>query len=82
MAKQSTPREPEVLVPPDEVKAFAQFVARVAIRDEIAEAVVSPAKDKATAGNAESPQILSLDVADLQLEPLQWKEWDEVWDPE
>ena len=78
LAKQSAPREPEVLVPPDEANAFAQFVARVAIRDEIAEAIVSPAKDRATSGNAELREILSVDVADLQ-EPLKWEERDEGW---
>lgn len=82
MAKQLAPPEPDVLVPSDEAKAFAQFVARLAGRDEIAEAVVRPAKDKATAESAEFPAILSIDIADLQPKPLRWEEWGEVWDPE
>jgi hypothetical protein len=80
LAKQSAPREPEVLVPPDEAKAFAQFVARVASGDRMAEAVGRPAKDNATAGNLELPESFSFDVADLQREPLKWKAWDEGWD--
>ncbi len=42
----AAPREPEVLVPPDEQKAFAQFVACVARRDAMAQAVVTPVANK------------------------------------
>ena len=62
-------REPEVLVPPDEAKAFAQFVARVAGRDVRAEAVVRPMRDQA----GEPKELLELplvDIADLQHESL------------
>jgi hypothetical protein len=75
VAKQPATLEPEVLVPPDEARAFAQFVARVAGRDERAQAVVSPAADKANAGSAGTSEILTLDMADLQREPLQWEAW-------
>jgi hypothetical protein len=60
-------REPEVLVPPDEQKAFAQFVARVSGQDVMAAAVVSRVPDR-TPGNAALPQVPSVDVA--QLEPV------------
>jgi hypothetical protein len=82
MAKQSAPPEPDVLVPPDEAKAFAQFVARVASGDRMAEAAARPTKDIAASGNAELPEILSFDVVNLQLKPLKWREWDGVSDPE
>jgi hypothetical protein len=82
MARQSARHELEVLVPSDEAKAFAQFVARVAGRDEIAAAVVRPAKDKLTAANSELPEVRLLDIAELQLRPQQWEESDEAWDPE
>jgi hypothetical protein len=82
VAKQPATVEPEVLVPPDEAKAFALFVARVAGRDERAQAVVKPASDKATAGSAGMSEFLTLDMADLQREPLQWEAWtDEGRDP-
>jgi hypothetical protein len=82
-AKQPATLEPEVLVPPDEAKAFAQFVARVAGRDERAQAVVRPASDKTTAESAGTSEFLTLDMADLQREPLQWEAWtDEGRDPE
>jgi len=83
VAKQPATVDPEVLVPPDEAKAFALFVARVAGRDERAQAVVRPASDNATAGSAGTSEFLTLDMADLQREPLQWEAWtDEGRDPE
>jgi hypothetical protein len=68
-------REPEVLVPPDEAKAFAQFVARVAGRDERAEAVVRPMmRDKVGNEDKKWLEMRPLDIADLQLETLE-SEW-------
>src|SRR5215472_1454486 len=61
----AAPREPEVWVPPDEQKAFAQFVARVAGQDAMAAAVVSQAPDKTVARSTELPQASSVDIADL-----------------
>lgn len=63
----AAPREPEVLVPPDEQIAFAQFVACVARRDASAQAVVTPVADKTFGRNTELPQVPSIDIADLQL---------------
>jgi hypothetical protein len=68
-------QEPEVLVPPDEQKAFAQFVACVARRDAIAQAVVTPAANKTVNRNTELPQVSSVDIADLQLGRGLQKEW-------
>jgi hypothetical protein len=59
-------QEPEVLVPPDEQKAFAQFVARVAGQDAMAAAVVSQAPDKTVPRNTALPQVSSVDVAQLE----------------
>jgi hypothetical protein len=64
-------REPEVLVPPDEAKAFAQFVARVAGRDERAEAVVRPMMpDKLGNEDKKWLEMRPVYIADLQLEML------------
>ncbi|MBO0911746.1 MAG: hypothetical protein J2P13_08135, partial [Acidobacteria bacterium] len=82
MAKQSATGEPEVLVPPDEAEAFRQFVARVASGDQMALAVASPAKENATASNAELPVVRSVDIAELQLRPEKWRGWDGGSDPE
>jgi hypothetical protein len=60
------PKEPEVLVPPDEQRAFAQYVALVAMRDVKAEALVSPAADNPVARNTELPGVASVDMAALQ----------------
>jgi hypothetical protein len=68
-------REPEVLVPPDEQKAFAEFVARVAVRDAMAEAVVSPAADNPVAENTELPGVASVDVAALQFNGAEQSKW-------
>jgi len=81
-AKRSAPPEPEVLVPPDEAEAFRQFVARVGSGDEMAEAVVRPLKDPVTAGNAELPEIRSLDIARLRPKPLEREAWVAAWDPD
>jgi anti-sigma factor RsiW len=59
-------QEPEVLVPPDEQKAFAQFVARVAGQDAMAAAVVSQAPNKTVPRNTALPQVSSVDVAQLE----------------
>ena len=73
---QSTvPQEPEILVPPDEQKAFAQFVACVARRDTIAQAVVTPAVNKTVNMNTELPRVSSVDIADLQLGRARQEEW-------
>ena len=71
----AVPQEPEVLVPPDEQKAFAQFVACVARRDAIAQAFVTPAANKAVSRNTELPQVSSVDIADLQWGRARQKEW-------
>ena len=71
----AAPREPEVLVPPDEQKAFAQFVACVARRDAIAQAVVTPAANKTVNMTTELPRVSSVDIADLQLGRARQKEW-------
>lgn len=74
VAKQPATVEPEVLVPPDEAKAFALFVARVAGRDAMAEAVVRPAVEKAVERNVELPGVPSVDLADLQSNSLRWND--------
>ena len=71
VAQRAADREPQVLVPPDEAKAFAQFVARVARRDEVTEAFVSPAADE----NDELSEIPPVEIAYLQLKPLVWEKW-------
>lgn len=71
----AVPQEPEVLVPPDEQKAFAQFVACVARRDTIAQAVVTPAANKIVNMTTELPRVSSVDIADLQLGRARQKEW-------
>jgi len=68
-------RQPEVLVPPDEQKAFTQFVACVARHDAIAQAVVTPAADNSVNRNTELPQVHSVDIADLQLHRGRQEEW-------
>jgi hypothetical protein len=68
-------QEPEVLVPPDEQRAFAQFVACVARRDAMAQAVVTPAANKTVSRNTELPQVSSVDIADLQLGRGLQEEW-------
>jgi hypothetical protein len=75
-AVQSTlAQEPEVLVPADEQKAFAQFVACVARHDAIAQAVVRLATNKTVNLNTELPHVSSVDIADLQLDRARQKEW-------
>jgi hypothetical protein len=68
-------QEPEVLVPPDEEKAFAQFVGRVAGRDAMAEAVVSPAVNNTANRNTELREVPSVDIADLQWDRARQEEW-------
>ena len=70
---QAPDREPEVLVPPDEGKAFVQFVTRVRQRDVLAQAFVTPAPTTATDENKELPQIPPVEIARLQLKPLIWE---------
>ncbi|MGA3210118.1 MAG: hypothetical protein ABSD20_02370 [Terriglobales bacterium] len=65
----------EVLVPPDEQKAFAEFVACVARRDAIAQAVVMPAANRTVDRITELPQVSSVDIADLQLGRARQEEW-------
>ncbi len=74
IAGQASHREPEVLVPPDEGKAFVQFVARLRQRDEVAQAFVTPAPSTAADENKELPQIPPVEIARLQLKPLIWEE--------
>jgi hypothetical protein len=71
----AAPGEPEVLVPPDERKAFAQFVACVARRDAMAQAVVTPVANKTVNRNMELPQVSFVDIADLQLGRARQEEW-------
>jgi len=71
----AVPQSPEVLVPPDEQKAFAQFVACVARRDAIVQAVVTPASNENVDRNTELPQVSSVDIADLQLGRARKEEW-------
>jgi hypothetical protein len=69
LAWQAAHREPEVLVPPEEGRAFAQFVARLGQRDEVAQAFVSPAAD-----HSDEPfQISPVEIARVQLKPLAWE---------
>jgi hypothetical protein len=74
-AQNAVPQEPEVLVPPDEQKAFAQFVACVAKRDAVAQAFVTPVATKTVDRNTELPQVSSVDIADLQWGRARQKEW-------
>ena len=74
-AKTPSPPKPEVLVPSDEQKAFAQFVARVEGRDLMAEAVVSAAVNKTPGRTSTLPEIPSVDMADLQLDRWRTDEW-------
>jgi hypothetical protein len=71
----AVPQEPEVLVPPDEQKAFEQFVACVARRDASAQAVVTPAANKTVNMPTELPRVSSVDIADLQLGRARPEEW-------
>jgi hypothetical protein len=73
-AGSAVPREPEVLVPQDEQKAFAQFVACVAERDAMAQAVVAPAANKLANGNTELPQVSSVEIADLEFRQVRQAE--------
>ncbi|HXW90069.1 MAG TPA: hypothetical protein VEK33_05945 [Terriglobales bacterium] len=68
-------QEPEVLVPPDERKAFAQFVACVARGDAIARAAVTPAVNKTVSRIMELPLVSSVDMVDLQLGRAPEEEW-------
>lgn len=68
-------QEPEILVPPDEQQAFAQFVACVARRDAMAQAVVTPAPNKTVNRNTELPQVSFVAMADLQLGRAGQEEW-------
>ena len=68
-------QEPEILVPPDEQQAFAQFVACVARRDAMAQAVVTPAANKTVNRNTELPQVSFVDLADLQLGRAGKEKW-------
>lgn len=74
-AQRATQNKPEVLVPPDEQKAFAQFVACVGRRDAVAQAVVTPAANRTLKTNTELPQVSFVDVAALQLNRAREKEW-------
>jgi hypothetical protein len=71
----AAPREPEVLVPPDERKAFEQFVACVASGDALAEAVVRPAADKPIAEHIALPGVVSVDMAALEFNGAEQSKW-------
>jgi hypothetical protein len=71
VARRAARRQADVLVPPDEGKAFAQFVARLGRRGEVAQAFVSPAPDE----NGELSQIPPVEIARLQIKPLVWEKW-------
>jgi len=75
VAQRAVPQEPEVLVPPDEQNALAQFVACVARRDAMAQAVVTPAANQTIRRNTELPQVPSVDIADLQLDRARQERW-------
>jgi hypothetical protein len=64
--------EPEVLVPPDEGKAFHQFVARLQGQEQVAQAVASPVMSSVPDEKNELPEITPVEIARLQLEPLAW----------
>lgn len=68
-------QEPEILVPPDEQQAFAQFVACVARRDAMAQAVVIPATNTTANSNTELPQVAFVAIADLQLGRAIQEDW-------
>ena len=68
-------QEPEILVPPDERQAFARFVARVARRDAMAQAVVTPAANKTVNRNTELPQVSFVAIADLELGRAGQEDW-------
>jgi hypothetical protein len=74
-ARSVVPREPEVLVPPDEQKAFTQFVACVARRDTVAQAAVTPAAAKTVNRDTELPQVSFVAIADLQLGRARQEQW-------
>jgi hypothetical protein len=71
----AVPHEPEVLVPPDEQRAFAQFVACLARGDAIAQAAVTPAANKTVSRIMELPLVSSVDLADLQFGRSRQQEW-------
>jgi hypothetical protein len=73
IAEQAPHGEPEVLVPPDEGKAFVQFVARLRQSDVVAQAFVTPAPSTAADENKDLPQIPPVEIARLQLKPLIWE---------
>jgi hypothetical protein len=62
--------EPEVLVPPDEGKAFHQFVARLQGQEQVAKAVASPVVSSVPDGRNDLPEIAPVEIARLQLKPL------------
>jgi hypothetical protein len=68
---QSAPREPEVLVPPDEREALAKFVMHLRQRDGVAVAFASPAP----AAKSEATEIQPLEISRVPLKPLVWERW-------
>jgi hypothetical protein len=65
--------ELEVLVPPDEGKAFHQFVARLQGQEQVAQAVARPVVSSVPDEKNELPEIAPVEIAGLQLEPLSWE---------
>jgi hypothetical protein len=67
-------RTPEVLVPPEEGRAFRRFVARLAEQQEVAEAFVSNPVEPTVEQNR-FPDISPVEIADLRVTPLAWEKW-------
>jgi hypothetical protein len=59
-------QQPEVLVPGDEQQAFDRFVACVARRDAMTQAVVRPAQNKTFSRTTDLPQVAFIAIADLE----------------
>lgn len=59
--------------PPDEGKAFRQFVARLQGQEQVAKAVASPIVSSVPDEKNELPEIAPVEIAGLQLEPLLWE---------
>lgn len=68
---------PDVLVPPDEGRAFRRFVVRLAQQQEIAEAFVSRPVEQTVEQQNELADISPVEIADLRVVPLAWERWRE-----
>jgi hypothetical protein len=74
-ARKTKSHGPEVLVPKDEQKAFSQYVARLAARDIMAEAVVRPVTGNTIVERDEFPDSTSVDIAALQFNRAEQNQW-------